>query len=108
MSYSRENNEVSASGEDMVNAMRGYKATLHNPRVSNEAKQHAQDVLDNEIHGNKPRQDLYEVRQRNKEPTRVAGGLKAAQENPRVTDRGKKQAGDKLNQLGEQTQQPEE
>lgn len=26
MSYSRENNEVSASGEDMVNAMRGYKA----------------------------------------------------------------------------------
>lgn len=28
MSYSRENNEVSASGEDMVNAMRGYKACV--------------------------------------------------------------------------------
>lgn len=30
----------------------------------------------------------------------------SAQQNPRVTDKGKKQAGDKLDQLGEQ--QPEE
>lgn len=28
MSYSRENPEVSASGEDKVNAMRGYKALV--------------------------------------------------------------------------------
>lgn len=28
MSYSRENPEVSASGEDRVNAMRGYKASV--------------------------------------------------------------------------------
>lgn len=53
------------------------QSTLKNPRVSDEAKQHAQDVLDNEIHGDQPRQDLYQVRQQNKEPNRVAGGLKA-------------------------------
>ncbi|EAW14291.1 Con-6 family protein [Aspergillus clavatus NRRL 1] len=109
MSYSRENNEVSASGEDRVNAMRGYKATISNPRVSNEAKQHAQDVLDNELHWNQPRQDLYAVRQQNKEPNRVAGGLKAAQRNPRVTRSGKQSAGEKLDQLGKtQQEQPEE
>ncbi|RMJ25295.1 conidiation protein Con-6 [Aspergillus sp. HF37] len=106
MSYSRENNEVSASGEDKVNAMRGYKATLHNPRVSDEAKQHAQDVLDNEIHGNQPQQELYDVRGQNKEPQRVAGGLKAAQKNYRVTESGKESAGNKLDQMSQQ--QPEE
>lgn len=29
MSYSRENNDVSASTEDKVNAMRGYKALVY-------------------------------------------------------------------------------
>ncbi|KAF8914505.1 Conidiation protein 6-domain-containing protein [Mucidula mucida] len=28
-----------------VRVLAGYKATLHNPRVSNEAKQHAEEVL---------------------------------------------------------------
>ncbi|KAF4215110.1 hypothetical protein CNMCM8980_010647 [Aspergillus fumigatiaffinis] len=99
MSYSRENNEVSASGEDRVNAMRGYKATLKNPRVSDEAKQHAKDVLDNELHGDQPRHDLYAIRGQNKEPNRVAGGLKAAQRNPRVKERGKESASEKLDAL---------
>ncbi|GIJ98295.1 hypothetical protein Aspvir_000411 [Aspergillus viridinutans] len=112
MSYSRENNEVSASGEDRVNAMRGYKATLKNPRTSDEAKQHAKDVLDNELHGDQPRHDLYAIRQQNKEPNRVAGGLKAAQRNPRVKPRGKESAGEKLDALGrardEQAQQDQE
>ncbi|RJE25443.1 conidiation protein Con-6 [Aspergillus sclerotialis] len=99
MSYSRENPEVSASGEDRVNAMRGYKATLSNPNTSKEAKEHAQDVLNNELGGNKPRQDLYDVRGRNKEPNRVAGGLKAAQTNPRVKEQGKKSSAEKLDQM---------
>lgn len=34
-------------------------------------------MLDNEIHGNQPQQDLYDVRGKNKDPSRVAGGLKA-------------------------------
>ena len=52
-------------------------SAVSNPRNSDEAKQHAQDVLDNELHGNQPQQELYDVRGRNKEPNRVAGGLKA-------------------------------
>ncbi|KAI9926354.1 hypothetical protein ASPWEDRAFT_32233 [Aspergillus wentii DTO 134E9] len=100
MSNSREDNEVNVSGEEKVNAMRGYKAALKNPKVSPEGKQHARDVLDNEIHWDQPRQELYGIRQQNKEPNRVAGGLKAAQVNPRVTDRGKKGASEKLDQMG--------
>ncbi|KAJ5083874.1 hypothetical protein NUU61_008453 [Penicillium alfredii] len=106
MSNTRENAEVSASGEDRVNAMRGYKATLKNPRTSNEAKEHASEVLNNELGWDKPRQDLYEVRDRNKGPTHVAGGLKAAQKNPRVTDRGKQSSSEKLDTLAQQA--PEE
>lgn len=49
---------------------------LHNPHTSNEAKNHARDVLDNEILGDQPREDLYAVRQRNKETHRVEGDLK--------------------------------
>lgn len=96
MSNSREDTDVSASTEDKVNAMRGYKAsvlviplanehlqtdmrcsTLKNPKVSDEAKQHASDVLNNELGWDNPRHELYDVRARNKEPNRVAGGLKA-------------------------------
>jgi hypothetical protein len=52
-------------------------STLSNPRVSEEAKKHAQDVLDNELHGDEPRHELYDKRAQNKEPTRVAAGYKA-------------------------------
>lgn len=50
---------------------------MNNARVSNEAKEHASDVLDNELHGDQPREELYNVRDQNKDPARVAGGLKA-------------------------------
>lgn len=66
-------------------------------------------MLDNELHGDQPRHDLYAVRGQNKEPNRVAGGLKAAQRNPRVKERGKESASEKLDALGrardEQAQQ---
>lgn len=95
------------SEEDRVNAMRGYKAyvcpsihlqrqtltqttmypidtntclsnsAINNPRVSEEAKQHARDVLDNELGGDAPSFAIYEAQDAGKEPTRVAGGLKA-------------------------------
>ncbi|KAJ5826432.1 hypothetical protein N7474_003570 [Penicillium riverlandense] len=106
MSNSRENTEVDASTEDRVNAMRGYKATLKNPRVSNEAKQHASEVLNNELGWDNPRQELYNVRDRNKDPNRVAGGLKAAQSNARNTERGKQGSAKKLDKLSQQA--PEE
>jgi hypothetical protein len=88
------------SPEDRVNALRGYKAyvsvsiipikytctthlltpndsTLNNPRVSNEAKENARNVIDNQLGGDQPREDLYALRNPTKEPTRVQGGLKA-------------------------------
>ncbi|KAJ6138520.1 hypothetical protein N7471_005006 [Penicillium samsonianum] len=83
--------------EERVNEMRGYKATLSNPKVSQEAKQHAQAML-NELGGDQPREELYQARDQNKDPTRVSAGLKAAQHNPLVTEGGKQRAAEKMGQ----------
>ncbi|KAL2219720.1 Conidiation protein 6-domain-containing protein [Thermoascus aurantiacus ATCC 26904] len=89
------------SEEDRVNAMRGYKAAINNPRVSEEAKQHARDVLDNELGGDAPSFAIYEAQDAGKEPTRVAGGLKAALRNPRVSDAAKESAREQLDQMNQ-------
>ncbi|KAL2817938.1 Conidiation protein 6-domain-containing protein [Aspergillus cavernicola] len=83
--------------DERVNQMRGYKATLNNPNVSQEAKDHAQSVLDSEFGGNRPQEELYNIRgDRDKSPNRMAGGLKAAMHNPGVSTSGKEQAKAKL------------
>ncbi|KAL4781034.1 Conidiation protein 6-domain-containing protein [Aspergillus varians] len=83
--------------DERVNQMRGYKATLNNPNVSQEAKDHAQKVLDNELGGNQPQEDLYGTRgDHDKDPNRMAAGLKAAMHNPGVSQSGKEQAKEKL------------
>ncbi|KAL2008414.1 hypothetical protein VTN00DRAFT_6608 [Thermoascus crustaceus] len=87
---------ATVSTEDRVNAMRGYKATLKNPRVSDEAKSHARDVLDSELGGDQPSFDIYEAQDAGKEPTRVVGGLKAAMRNPRVSDAAKESAQEQI------------
>ncbi|KAL4888573.1 Conidiation protein 6-domain-containing protein [Aspergillus ambiguus] len=92
------------STEERVNAMRGYKATLSNPRTSDEAKEHAQEMLD-QLGGEQPREELYEQEDRDKDPTRVMGGLKAARQNPNVTESGRQRAERKLREM---EQQPEE
>lgn len=53
-----------------------FHSTLSNPKVSQEAKQHAQAML-NELGGDQPREELYQARDQNKDPTRVSAGLKA-------------------------------
>lgn len=53
------------------------RRTLKNPSVSDEAKAHANEVLNNELGWNNPRHELYDIRQRNKDPTQVGAGLKA-------------------------------
>ncbi|KAI9932570.1 hypothetical protein ASPWEDRAFT_33458 [Aspergillus wentii DTO 134E9] len=84
------------STEERLNQMRGYKATLSNPNVSEEAKQNAQAML-NEIGGDRPRDELYEARgDQNKDPMRVSAGLKAAQHNPGVTEGGKQRAAEEM------------
>jgi len=54
------------------NQVRGYKATLHNPRVSDEAKEHAQQVLEGDA-APKRAEDL----QGEEHQTHPLGGKKA-------------------------------
>ncbi|RHZ47007.1 Con-6 family protein [Aspergillus thermomutatus] len=95
MPRSREPSE----GRDPENVRRGYKATLKNPNVSQQAKQHAQQELDRYEGGGGSSED-------ERHATNVKRGLKAATHNPNVTDMGKKQARDKLEAMGEQPDQP--
>ncbi|KAJ5462792.1 hypothetical protein N7475_007736 [Penicillium sp. IBT 31633x] len=84
------------STEDRLNKKRGYKATLSNPNVSEEAKQNAQAML-NEIGGGHPSEELFQARgDQNKDPMGVLAGLKAAQNNPGVTEGGKQEATEKM------------
>ncbi|KAG2417123.1 hypothetical protein HFD88_008341 [Aspergillus terreus] len=92
------------SAEERVNAMRGYKSTLSNPRTSNEAKKHAQEML-NELGGDQPREELHAHAEHGKDPTRVVSGLKAAMHNPNVTESGRQHAEERLSEMGER---PEE
>ncbi|KGO63814.1 Conidiation-specific protein 6 [Penicillium italicum] len=90
--------------EERLNEMRGYKASLSNPKVSQEAKHHSQDML-NELGGDQPRKELHQARgDQSKDPVRVSAGLKAAQQNPNVTEGGKQRAAEKM----EQRSAPEE
>ncbi|KAL4805670.1 Conidiation protein 6-domain-containing protein [Aspergillus unguis] len=83
--------------EESINKMRGYKATLHNPNVSQEAKQHAKDMLDNEVGGSESQEELYNARgDYDKSPTRMSGGLRAAMHNPNMPESGKEKAKEKL------------
>ncbi|KAJ5982819.1 Conidiation-specific protein 6 [Penicillium sp. IBT 35674x] len=96
--------------------MRGYKAsatethvktdslcsTLSNSKVSNEAKQHAQYMLNNELGGDEPRKEIHSAQENQSGgSTRVAAGYKAAQSNPNVTHEGKQRAGEKLEEMDE-------
>ncbi|KAL5356239.1 hypothetical protein BJX96DRAFT_104543 [Aspergillus floccosus] len=94
------------SAEGKVNAMRGYKSTLSNPRTSQEAKKHAQGML-HELGGEQPREE-HHVREAHrtheehgKDPHRVISGLKAAMHNPNVSERGRQHAGERLSEMGE-------
>ncbi|KAJ3554344.1 hypothetical protein NPX13_g10638 [Xylaria arbuscula] len=74
----------------------GHKATLNNPNVSDEAKQHSREVLDNEFNGG----DVPSASDnKDKNPNNVAGGLKATINNPRVSDEAKESAKERLNQM---------
>lgn len=86
------------SPEDRINALRGYKATINNPRVSDEAKQHAREIID-ALGGDEPRTEMKQF-DREKDQTRVAGGLKAATQNPRNSEAGKNRAQEKLEHMG--------
>ncbi|EXJ93617.1 hypothetical protein A1O1_02009 [Capronia coronata CBS 617.96] len=81
--------------EEASNKARGYKSTLSNPNTSDEAKQHAKEVLDNELNGG----DVPLSDEGDKDPKNVARGLKAATHNPNVSEEGKKAAQEKLDSM---------
>ncbi|RFU28295.1 hypothetical protein B7463_g8035, partial [Scytalidium lignicola] len=81
--------------EETSNKARGYKAAISNPNVSDEAKQHAKEVLDNELQGG----NVEVSDEGGKDPGNVERGLKAAINNPNVTEEGKKTAQEKLDAL---------
>ncbi|KAI0885597.1 Conidiation protein 6-domain-containing protein [Annulohypoxylon maeteangense] len=74
----------------------GHKATLNNPKVSQEAKEHSKQVLENEFNGG----DVSRAGDdENKNPGNVAGGLKATMKNPNVSEEAKQSAKERLNQM---------
>ncbi|EPX73410.1 uncharacterized protein SOCG_02635 [Schizosaccharomyces octosporus yFS286] len=73
------------------NVAGGYKASLHNPNVSDEAKQHSKEVLEHEDFSRSPTHA--------KNPGNVAGGYKAALHNPHVSKETKKHDQEVLEEL---------
>ncbi|KAL2005095.1 hypothetical protein VTN00DRAFT_2945 [Thermoascus crustaceus] len=91
------------AGGDPANKARGYKAAIKNPRVSQPAKEHAKQVLEQEYEGGAASSSDEE-----KKPSNVARGLKAAIHNPNVTDYGKMQARAKMEEMGMDPEKPED
>ncbi|KAG8906809.1 hypothetical protein FRB99_006076 [Tulasnella sp. 403] len=74
----------------------GYKAAMHNPRVSDEAKQHASQELNRlERSG-----DLDYDYQQSKPDPNVTRGQKAAIHNPRVSEEAKSRLREDLDSKG--------
>lgn len=98
---------------------------MNNPKVSDEGKESARYKLEQELGGDKPREEIHAAQgEGNRDPTRVAAGFKAwvqtscplawssfwyrkfrATKNPRVTGEGKEHASQKLKEMGEAPQE---
>ncbi|PGH18385.1 hypothetical protein AJ79_00452 [Helicocarpus griseus UAMH5409] len=83
--------------EEAANKARGYKAAMHNPNVSEQAKQHSREVLEGGLGG-----DTGLTDEGGKDPGNRARGLKAATHNPNVTEEGKKSAQEQLEDMEQQ------
>ncbi|MBW0481224.1 hypothetical protein O181_020939 [Austropuccinia psidii MF-1] len=75
------------------NVAGGLKATINNPKVSQEAKDSAQHRLETEDFPS-----TAEANQGEKNPGNVAGGLKAAINNPNVSDQKKEELRHRLDE----------
>jgi len=91
-------------GKNLNNVAGGYKATLHNDNVSEEAKDHAQKELDRmgvdadeKTDSSKSRSSSADVEGKN--PNNVAGGYKATLKNPNVSAEAKDNAKEQLKNL---------
>ncbi|OTA02612.1 hypothetical protein A9Z42_0030270 [Trichoderma parareesei] len=87
--------------QDPENVARGHKATLANPKVSNEAKQHSRSVLDNQLQEDEATETARPKgsESKQKDPSNVARGLKATLTNESVSEEAKENAKQKLREL---------
>ncbi|KAK4460504.1 Conidiation protein 6-domain-containing protein [Cladorrhinum samala] len=90
--------------KDQGNVIRGHKATLNNPNVSDEAKDHSREVLEslqgpNDNQSSNQRSGGSSGDTGDKDAGNVARGLKASINNPRVSDEAKEEAKKKLEGL---------
>ncbi|EFP91394.1 uncharacterized protein PGTG_17350 [Puccinia graminis f. sp. tritici CRL 75-36-700-3] len=76
------------------NVAGGLKATLNNPHVSDEAKEHAEHRLDTEGFKSGSAQETVHV----KDPDNVKRGMKAALHNPNVSEGKKEELRHKLDE----------
>ncbi|KAJ4399458.1 conidiation-specific expression protein [Neurospora sp. IMI 360204] len=91
------------SAKDPDNVLRGHKATLNNPHIteqSDAAKEHSKQVLENADEPyDQSSSDQKSTEQGEKDPGNVARGLKAAISNPGVSEEAKENAKKKLEGL---------
>jgi len=87
--------------EHREHVIRGLKASLHNPRVSDKAKAHAEKELKEmgESVGAAPDSEL-------RHEENVIRGYKAAIHNPRVSDEAKAHAAKQLKELNKDVDDP--
>ncbi|KZW02949.1 hypothetical protein EXIGLDRAFT_759652 [Exidia glandulosa HHB12029] len=80
------------------NVIRGHRAAIHNPRVSDEAKAHSEKVVEQyeKKHGMGPTVDHEEEVHEH----RVVGGYKATLSNPRTSEAAKEHAREVLDEMG--------
>ncbi|KAF8471754.1 conidiation protein 6 [Kalaharituber pfeilii] len=83
------------------NVIGGHKATISNPTRSEAAKQHSQQVLEEEYGGGEGTGGHQGAEARTeKNPGNVIGGYKATLSNPTIGSGAKAKAKERLNEMG--------
>ncbi|RPB25660.1 hypothetical protein L211DRAFT_836391 [Terfezia boudieri ATCC MYA-4762] len=91
------------SGKNPGNVIGGHKATISDPRRSEEAKKHSQEVLDEQFGGGEGTgggQGAEARPDHEKNTGNVVGGYKATLSNPTTGSGAKAKAAKKLNEMG--------
>eukprot|EP01126_Amoeba_proteus_P042721 TRINITY_DN4654_c0_g3_i2.p2 TRINITY_DN4654_c0_g3~~TRINITY_DN4654_c0_g3_i2.p2 ORF type:complete len:122 (+),score=45.92 TRINITY_DN4654_c0_g3_i2:776-1141(+) len=87
--------DIDLHGKDLGHVIGGYKAALHNPNVSIEAKKHANEMLEKlegTLYSGSERDEDPDVDLQGKDIGHVIGGYKASLHNPHVSQQAKEHA----------------
>ncbi|OAX44768.1 hypothetical protein K503DRAFT_705351 [Rhizopogon vinicolor AM-OR11-026] len=84
-----------------ANVAGGHKAVLKNPKVSEEAKEHSQQILkEMELRGELPAPEQNRGADESKNIGNIIGGHKAATKNPNVSEEAKEHSKQFLEDIG--------